>query len=162
MEQCAIHLGEAPEASRPWESSGLASATATRRGRRENGGAVRLGREPCGHGREVHWGRPWSGLFDAGLRCATGCLRGTWCGRCSTRLASWTCRRSTSPNLDPQQFVTRPQGRRAWVREGRRAPDAKRERDARPIAHDRTDRLFDAWTALGGRAGLRARVSSGL
>jgi hypothetical protein len=50
--------------------------------------------------------------------------------------------------LDPQQFVTRPQGRRAWVREGRRALDAKREREARPIAQDRTDRLFEACRRL--------------
>ena len=28
--------------------------------------------------------------------------------------------------LDPQQFVTRPQGRRAWLREGRRALEAQR------------------------------------
>jgi hypothetical protein len=39
--------------------------------------------------------------------------------------------------LDPRGFVTRPEGRRAWVREGRRALDAKREREARPIAKDR-------------------------
>jgi hypothetical protein len=50
--------------------------------------------------------------------------------------------------LDPRQFVTRPQGRRAWVREGRRALDAKREREARPIAQDRTDRLFEACRRL--------------
>jgi transposase len=46
--------------------------------------------------------------------------------------------------LDPREFVTRPQGRRAWVREGRRALDAQREREGRPIAKDRTDRLFEA------------------
>jgi hypothetical protein len=51
-------------------------------------------------------------------------------------------------DLDPQRFVTRPQGRRVWVREGRRALDAKREREARPIAHDRTDRLFEACRRL--------------
>jgi hypothetical protein len=50
--------------------------------------------------------------------------------------------------LDPQQFVTRPQGRRAWVREGRRALDAQREREARPIPNDRTDRLFEACRRL--------------
>jgi transposase len=50
--------------------------------------------------------------------------------------------------LDPQQFVTRPQGRRAWVREGRRALEHKREREARPIAQDRTDRLFEACRRL--------------
>jgi hypothetical protein len=32
---------------------------------------------------------------------------------------------------DPQRFVTRPQGRRAWLREGRRALDAHHEREAR-------------------------------
>jgi hypothetical protein len=51
-------------------------------------------------------------------------------------------------DLDPQRFVTRPQGRRAWVREGRRALDSEREREARPIAHDRTDRLFEACRRL--------------
>src|SRR3954467_65725 len=50
--------------------------------------------------------------------------------------------------LDPQHFVTRPQGRRAWVREGRRALDAKREREARPIPQERTDRLFEACARL--------------
>src|SRR5215207_2418493 len=50
--------------------------------------------------------------------------------------------------LDPAEFVTRPQGRRAWVREGRRALDAQREREARPIAKDRADRLFEACRRL--------------
>jgi hypothetical protein len=50
--------------------------------------------------------------------------------------------------LDPRDFVTRPEGRRAWVREGRRALESKRERDARPIAKDRVDRLFEAWRRL--------------
>ena len=50
--------------------------------------------------------------------------------------------------LDPGQFVTRPQGRRAWVREGRRALEAEREREGRPIAKDRTDRLFEACRRL--------------
>jgi transposase len=51
-------------------------------------------------------------------------------------------------DLDPQRFVTRPEGRRAWLREGRRALDAERERTARPIGHERTDRLFDACRRL--------------
>ena len=50
--------------------------------------------------------------------------------------------------LDPQQFVTRPEGRRAWVREGRRALDAEREREGRPIAKERSDRLFEACRRL--------------
>jgi DDE family transposase len=50
--------------------------------------------------------------------------------------------------LDPERFVTRPQGRRAWLREGRRALDAGRERQARPIPHERADRLFEACRRL--------------
>jgi hypothetical protein len=42
--------------------------------------------------------------------------------------------------LDPRQFVTRPQGRRAL--------EQQREREAHPIAHDRTDRLFEACRRL--------------
>jgi DDE family transposase len=50
--------------------------------------------------------------------------------------------------LDPQQFVTRPQGRRAWLREGRRALEAQREREGRPIAGERAERLFEACRRL--------------
>ena len=50
--------------------------------------------------------------------------------------------------LDPREFVTRPAGRRAWVREGRRALEAQREREGRPIPKDRTDRLFEACRRL--------------
>jgi transposase len=50
--------------------------------------------------------------------------------------------------FDPREFVTRPQGRRAWVREGRRALEAEREREGRPIAKDRADRLFEACRRL--------------
>jgi transposase len=50
--------------------------------------------------------------------------------------------------LDPGQFVTRPVGRRAWVREGRRALETRREREARPIPKERTDRLFEACRRL--------------
>src|SRR3954463_3188364 len=46
--------------------------------------------------------------------------------------------------LDPQQFVTRPQGRRAWLREGRRALEGQREREGRPVPGDRAERLFEA------------------
>jgi transposase len=57
-------------------------------------------------------------------------------------------KRQVTVELDPGQFVTRPQGRRAWVREGRRALDAEREREGRPIAKDRSDRLFEACRRL--------------
>src|SRR5215203_2860440 len=50
--------------------------------------------------------------------------------------------------LDPETFVTRPQGRRAWLREGRRALDGKREKQARAIPNERTDRLFEACRRL--------------
>src|SRR4051812_48965461 len=50
--------------------------------------------------------------------------------------------------LDPREFVTRPQGRRAWVREGRRVLEAQREREGRPIAGDRAERRFEACRRL--------------
>ena len=50
--------------------------------------------------------------------------------------------------LDRREFVTRPQGRRAWVREGRRALEGQREREGRPISKDRIDRLFEACRRL--------------
>jgi hypothetical protein len=50
--------------------------------------------------------------------------------------------------LDPQQFVTRPQGRRAWLREGRRALEAQRERESRPVSGIRAERLFEACRRL--------------
>jgi transposase len=56
--------------------------------------------------------------------------------------------RPVTVELDPGQFVTRPQGRRAWVREGRRALEAERERQARPIGKNRIDRLFEACRRL--------------
>ena len=56
--------------------------------------------------------------------------------------------RSVTVELDPGQFVTRPQGRRVWVREGRRGLEAAREREGRPIAKDRSDRLFEACRRL--------------
>ena len=45
--------------------------------------------------------------------------------------------------LDPERFVTRPEGRRAWLREGRRALDAKREREAGPIPRSRAERVAE-------------------
>jgi transposase len=49
--------------------------------------------------------------------------------------------RSVTVELDPREFVTR-------VREGRRGLEAKREREGRPIARDRTERLFEACRRL--------------
>ena len=46
--------------------------------------------------------------------------------------------------LDPERFVSRGYGRREWLREGRRALDRQREEQARPVARDRAERLFEA------------------
>jgi transposase len=46
--------------------------------------------------------------------------------------------------LDPDRFVTRAEGRRAWLREGRRGLDEQREREARPVVRSRTGRLFES------------------
>jgi transposase len=46
--------------------------------------------------------------------------------------------------LDPERFVTRSHGRRAWFREARRALDEQREQQARPIARSRAERLFES------------------
>ncbi len=48
---------------------------------------------------------------------------------------------AASVELDPEQFVTRSWGRRNWFREARRALDAQRELQARPIARSRLARL---------------------
>jgi transposase len=45
--------------------------------------------------------------------------------------------------LDPERFVTRPMGRRAWLREGRRLLDQQREREAKPIPLARSERLSE-------------------
>jgi hypothetical protein len=46
--------------------------------------------------------------------------------------------------LDPERFVTRSHGRRAWLREGRRALDERRAREARPIPRSRSERLRES------------------
>ncbi len=45
--------------------------------------------------------------------------------------------------LIPERFVTRPEGRRAWHREGRRALEAIRDGQARPIPCDRAARIAE-------------------
>jgi Transposase DDE domain len=50
--------------------------------------------------------------------------------------------------LDPDQFTTRGQGRRAWHREGRKALLGQRERDAQPIARSRAERLLESLRRL--------------
>jgi len=46
--------------------------------------------------------------------------------------------------LDPERFVTRSWGRRNWFREARRGLDERREREARPIARSRSERLEES------------------
>jgi hypothetical protein len=46
--------------------------------------------------------------------------------------------------LDPERFVTRSGGRRNWLREGRRVLDEQRERQERPIARSRAERLWES------------------
>jgi transposase len=46
--------------------------------------------------------------------------------------------------LDPERFVTRAQGRRAWLREGRRALEERRASEARPVPRSRPARLEEA------------------
>jgi hypothetical protein len=46
--------------------------------------------------------------------------------------------------LDPERFVTRSHGRRAWFREARRGLDERREQEARPIARSRLERLAES------------------
>jgi transposase/type IV secretory pathway protease TraF len=45
--------------------------------------------------------------------------------------------------LDPERFVTRPQGRRAWLREGRRALEAQRDQEGRQIPRGREARIVE-------------------
>jgi transposase len=46
--------------------------------------------------------------------------------------------------LDPDRFVTRSHGRRAWFREARRGLDDQREQEARPVARSRLERLGES------------------
>jgi transposase len=84
--------------------------------------------------------------------------------------------------LDPERFVTRPYGRRAWFREARRALEERREREARPIARARLERLeesarrleeehaagleaneaYEAWRARGIAADGSRRMAPGM
>jgi Transposase DDE domain len=46
--------------------------------------------------------------------------------------------------VDPERSVTREGGRREWFRVARRELERHRQREGRPIARDREDRLFEA------------------
>src|SRR5919106_1478814 len=51
---------------------------------------------------------------------------------------------SVEIELDPARFVTRAHGRRAWLREGRRALEERRAREARPVPRSRSERLAES------------------
>lgn len=46
-------------------------------------------------------------------------------------------------DLDPERFMTRPQGRRAWLREGRRVLEIQRDQSPRPVTRARTTRIAE-------------------
>ncbi|MGH2867313.1 MAG: transposase [Solirubrobacteraceae bacterium] len=46
-------------------------------------------------------------------------------------------------DLDQERFVTRAEGRRAWLREGRRALEAQREQQPRPVPRGRPERIAE-------------------
>jgi transposase len=46
--------------------------------------------------------------------------------------------------LDPERFVTRAHGRRAWLREGRRALEERRASEGRPVPRSRAARLAES------------------
>lgn len=45
--------------------------------------------------------------------------------------------------LVPERFVTRPEGRRAWLREGRRVLEAQRDEEARAVSRGREERVVE-------------------
>jgi hypothetical protein len=45
--------------------------------------------------------------------------------------------------LDPERFVTRPEGRQAWLRQGRRELEAQRDHEGRPIPRGREERIVE-------------------
>jgi len=63
--------------------------------------------------------------------------------------------------LDRERFVVRNQGRRGWTREAQRLLDERREREARPIARSRAERLAESKRRLeeAHRVGLEANAA---
>jgi transposase len=51
---------------------------------------------------------------------------------------------AVAAELDPARFVTRAHGRRAWLREGRRALEERRAGEARPVPRSRSARLAES------------------
>src|ERR671925_509613 len=62
--------------------------------------------------------------------------------------------------LDPARFVTRAHGRRAWLREGRRALEERRALEARPIRRSRCERLEESARRLEGELAVERRANA--
>ena len=60
------------------------------------------------------------------------------------RLSQKSPRPRSSSSSIPSASSRAPRGRRAWLREGRRALEQQREREARPVARPRCERLLDS------------------
>ena len=93
------------------------------------------------------------------MSCPSGCGRARGgAPRCARQRKSSSAsgRRSTTAEapteapeavaieLDPARFVTRAHGRRAWLREGRRALEERRAGEARPVPRSRAARLAES------------------
>jgi transposase len=64
--------------------------------------------------------------------------------RATEHAEAQTVPKAVEIELDPARFVTRAHGRRAWLREGRRALEERRAREARPIPRSRVARLAES------------------
>jgi hypothetical protein len=63
-------------------------------------------------------------------------------------------------DLDPERFVTRSHGRRAWLREARRGLDEQRARQARPVARSRVERLGESARRLEEELGVERKANA--
>ena len=62
--------------------------------------------------------------------------------------------------LDPARFVTRAHGRRAWLREGRRALEERRALEARRVPRSRSERLEESARRLEGELAVERRANA--
>ena len=120
-------------------------------------------RDPRARRRRSIGARTSSTATSAATSCPSTCAPARAAARrCARPRSAWSASATRPPSrpttrttievaveLDPQQFVTRPQGRRAWLREGRRgAGGPARARGAPDRRSDRTERLFEACRRL--------------
>jgi hypothetical protein len=67
---------------------------------------------------------------------------------------------SVAVELDPARFVSRAHGRRAWLREGRRALEELRALEARPVARSQSERLEESARRLGEELVVERRANA--